>query len=189
MQFYQVQLRPVAFVLAETIFRETRAEVAHNRVARDLRDDAGRGDAQTVAITIDDGRLRQGKGENRKAIDEHVFRLAGQRLERRPHGFVGRAQNIDLVDLHGVDHSHGPEDGAVRRQVVVNLLPFFRQELLRIVQLPVPEFFGKNYSGGYHRAGQGAAARFINAGDAGDTECAKFAFMPEAATTVHATTP
>jgi hypothetical protein len=43
MQFYQMQFRAVAFVLAEAIFGKARAEVAHNCVARDLGNDAGRG--------------------------------------------------------------------------------------------------------------------------------------------------
>jgi hypothetical protein len=57
MQFYQMQFRAVAFVLAKAILRETRAEVAHNRVPRDLRDDARGRDAEAVAIAVDDGRL------------------------------------------------------------------------------------------------------------------------------------
>jgi hypothetical protein len=73
MQFNQVQLRAVAFVLAEAIFRKTRAEVAHNRVARDLRDHARRGDAQAEAIAVDDRRLGQGKGKNGEPVDEDVI--------------------------------------------------------------------------------------------------------------------
>ena len=70
MQFYEMQFRAVTFVLAEAIFRETRAEVAHNRVARHLRDHARRRDAEAVAIAVDDRRLRQRERENREAIDE-----------------------------------------------------------------------------------------------------------------------
>ena len=58
MQFYQVQFRAVAFVLAKAIFRETRAEVAHNRVTGDFRDDARGGDGETVTIAIDNRGLR-----------------------------------------------------------------------------------------------------------------------------------
>ena len=36
MQFSQMQFRAVAFVLAEAIFGKARAEVAHNRIARDF---------------------------------------------------------------------------------------------------------------------------------------------------------
>ena len=67
-----MQFRAVAFVLAEAIFGKARAEVAHNRVARDLGNDTGGGNAETEAIAIDNGRLRKRKRKNRKAIDEHM---------------------------------------------------------------------------------------------------------------------
>ena len=151
MQFYQVQLGAVALVLAEAIFRETRAEVAHNRVARDLRDHARGRDAEAVAIAIDDRRLRQGKGKNRQAIDEDVLGLQRERGQRGAHRFVGRAQNIDRVDFHRIDHAYRPQNGAVGDELLINLLAFLRQELFRIVQLPMSEFLRKNNSGCYDR--------------------------------------
>jgi len=99
MQFYQVKLSPVAFVLAETILRKTGAEVAHNRVARDLRDYARGGDGEAVAIAVDDGSLREREGEHREAVDEDVLRLNGEAGKGEPHRLVGRAQDIDRVDL------------------------------------------------------------------------------------------
>ena len=94
-----MELGAVALVLAEAIFRKTGAEVPHNRVARDLRDDARGGDAKTVAIAVTDRRLRQGKGEHREAIDQDVLGLNGEAGEGESHGLMGRAQNIDGVDL------------------------------------------------------------------------------------------
>jgi hypothetical protein len=62
MQFDQMQFRPVAFVLAEAIFGKARAEVAHNRIARDLGNHTGCGNAEAEAIAIDDRSLRKRKG-------------------------------------------------------------------------------------------------------------------------------
>jgi hypothetical protein len=73
MQFYQVQLRAVAFVLAEAIFGKTHAEVAHNRIARHLGNNTGGGNAETEAIAIDNCGLRKWERGNRKTIDEHVI--------------------------------------------------------------------------------------------------------------------
>ena len=89
MQFNQVQFRAVAFVLAEAIFRETGAEVPHNRVPRDFRDHARGGDRKAVAIAVDDGRLGQGKGKNREAVDQNMLRLNGEPGNRRAHCPVG----------------------------------------------------------------------------------------------------
>jgi hypothetical protein len=99
MQFYQVQFRAVTFVLAEAIFGISSAKVAHNRVARDLRDHARGGDAEAKAIAVDDGGLGQREREHRQAIYEHVVGLKGQTGKGKPHRLVGRSQDIDDVDF------------------------------------------------------------------------------------------
>lgn len=185
MQFYQVQLGAVALVLAEAIFRETRTEVAHNRVPRDLRDDARCRDTETVAIAVDDRRLRQGKGKNRQAVDEDVLGLQGERGKCGPHRFVGRAQNIDRVDFHRIDHAYRPEDGAIGDEIVINLLAFLWKELLGIVQFTMAKFFRKNNRSRHNRPSESATASLVDAGDRRDTYGAKFAFMPETTATVH----
>ena len=185
MQFDQMKFRPVAFVLAETIFRETRAEVAHNRVARDLCDDARGRDGEAVAIAVDDRRLGQGKREYRPAVDEHVLRLKGKACDGDAHRLMGRAQNINRVYFERVDDSDSPRDGVVRHQIAINLFAFLRQKLLRIVQLFVPEFLRKNNRRRYNRTGKSAAPRFVNAGDGRDAEPAQLTLMPETTSPIH----
>jgi hypothetical protein len=185
MQFNQVKFCAVAFVLAEAILGKTGAEVPHNRVARDFRDHARGRDAETVAIAIDDRRLRQWKGKNGEAIDEDVLRLQGERSERRAHRLVGGPQNIDRVDLDRIDDPDGPNDRAVRDQIVINLFAFFRQQLLGVVQTPVPEFFRKNNRSCYDWTGKRAATGFIHARNGRDAEAAQPAFMPETTATIH----
>ena len=129
MQFYQVQFRAVAFVLAEAIFRETRAEVAHNRVPRDFRDHARGGDAEAVAIPVDDRGLREREGEHGEAIDEDVLRLKGEGGDGRAHCLVGRAENIDRIDLNRIDDSDSPEDGLVVEQFVIDFFTAFGEKL------------------------------------------------------------
>ena len=158
----------VTLVLAETIFRETRAEVAHNRIARDLGDDARRRDAQAVAIAVYYCRLRERERKNRKPVDEDMLRLHGQGGDGRAHSFVSSAQDIDRVDLNGIDYAHRPCNGVVTHQVVVNFLALFRQELLGIVELPVFEFFRENNGGGYDWARERAAPGFVDTSDGGD---------------------
>ena len=133
MQFDQMQFRAIAFVLAEAILRKTRAEVAHNRVARDLGDHARRRDTETVTITIDDGRLRKGKGKNRQAIDQNVIGPKAKGLERDPHRLVRGAQDVNRVDLHRIDDSDRPGDRGVRDEVMVNFFALFGEKLFRIV--------------------------------------------------------
>ena len=67
-----MQFCSVTFVLAEAIFGKARAEVPHNRVPCDFRNDTRRRNAQAEAIAIDDRRLRKRKGENGETVDQHV---------------------------------------------------------------------------------------------------------------------
>ena len=72
MELQKMQFCSVTFVLAETILRELRAKVTHDPVARDLRDNACRGDAQADAIAIDNCRLGKWKRNHRQAINQDV---------------------------------------------------------------------------------------------------------------------
>jgi hypothetical protein len=100
MQFYQVQFRAVPFVLAEAILWKTRAEVPHNRIARDFCDHGGSRDAKTVAIAIDYRRLGERKREYRQTVDENMLRLKREGGEGGPHRLVSRAQDVDDIDLN-----------------------------------------------------------------------------------------
>jgi hypothetical protein len=99
MQFGQMQFRAVAFVLAEAILRKTRAKVAHNRVSSDFGNHTRGGNAETEAIAVYDRRLRQGEGEDRETVDQHMVGLEIQRADRRAHRLVGGSKDIDGVDL------------------------------------------------------------------------------------------
>ncbi len=185
MQFYQVQFRAVAFVLAEAILRKARAEVAHNRVARDFGNHAGRGNAQAEAIAIDNCGLRQRKGENGQTVDEHMVGAEAQGFEGDAHRFVRRSKDIDRIDLNRIDNSDRPRDCAVADQFVINLFASLGEKLLGVVQPAMPELFGENDRGRYDGTGERTPARLINAGDRRDTKRAQSAFMPETTATVH----
>ena len=121
-----MQFCAVAFVLAEAIFRKTRAEVAHNRIARDFRDYARRRDAEAVAIAVDNRRLRKRKGKDRQAVDEHMVGPHAQRSDGGAHRLVSGAQDIDRIDLDRIDDPDRPRDRIVRGQLAINFLAFLR---------------------------------------------------------------
>jgi hypothetical protein len=148
-----MQFGAVTFVPAETILRKLRAELTHNPIARDLGDDARSRDRFAVTIAVDHRGLRQRKRNDGQAVDQDVFRRGDERGDRVAHGPMGRAQNIDPVDLEVIDHAHGPRDFAVAGKIDIDFLAQLRSELFGIVQLSVPKFFRKNYGRGDHRAG------------------------------------
>ena len=110
MKFQQVQFSSVTFVLAEAILGESRAKVTHHPVARDLGDHAGGSDAQADAINVDDCRLRQRKRNYGEPIDQDVVGWLEQGLNRHAHGAVARAQNVDPIDLDGINNTDSPSD-------------------------------------------------------------------------------
>jgi hypothetical protein len=130
MQFNQMQFRAVAFVLAETIFGKTRAEVAHNRVARNLGNYTGCGNAEAEAIAIDDRRLWERERENGETVDERVGGPEAQGFDGDAHCFVRRAQDIDRVDLNRIDNSDRPRNRAILDQFVINFFAALGEKLL-----------------------------------------------------------
>ena len=62
----------VAFVLDETVFGPLFVEFAHEAVAGDLGEDAGRGDAVALGVALDDGCLGRGERGHAQAIHERV---------------------------------------------------------------------------------------------------------------------
>jgi hypothetical protein len=110
MELQEVQFGAVTFMLAERILRKPSAKVTHHSIARDLGDYAGGSDAQANAITIDDCRLRKWKGNHGQTIDQNVVGVVDQRFDCEAHGFMARTQNVDSIDLYGIDDADSPSD-------------------------------------------------------------------------------
>ena len=180
-----MQFSSVTFVLGEAILGELSAKVTHQPVARDLGDDAGGSDAQADAIAVDDGRLRKGKRDDGQPVDQSVIRRFDQGFDRQTHGAVARAQNVDPIDLDGINNTDSPSDFGIRDQVAINLFAQFRRELFGIVQATMTEFFRKNHSGGDDWSCQGAAASFINPGNARDSDGAELFLVTKSAAPIH----
>src|SRR5262249_5825601 len=181
MELQKMQFCSVTFVLAEAILRKLRAKVTHDPVARDLRDHACRGDAQTDAIAIDNRRLRKWKRNHRQAVDQNVVWRLEQSFNRKAHRTVARAQNVNPVDLNGIDNANSPSDFRIRNQIAINLFTQFRRELFGIIQSTMPKFYGKNRRSSNDRTGQGTASGFVNSRDARDSCDTEFFFVPKSA--------
>ena len=117
-----MDLSAVTFMLAEAILRKMGTEVTHHSVTGNFRDHTGSGDGKAEAIAIDNGGLGNWKRNNGQAINQDMFGRTGERCNGLAHRSVGRAQNIDSVDLDGIDNTHRPTEVGVRDQLVMNLL-------------------------------------------------------------------
>ena len=117
-----MQLSSVTFVLVEAILRELPAKVTHDPVACDLGDDAGGSDAQTDAVTIDDRGLWKWKGNDRQPINQDMIRRIGECRDRQAHRSMARAQDVDAINLDGIDNADRPSDFGIRHQIRINFL-------------------------------------------------------------------
>jgi hypothetical protein len=185
MELQQMQFCSVTFVLAETILRELRAKVTHDPVAGDLRDNACGGDAQADAVAIDNCRLRKWKRDHRQPIDQSVIWRFDQGFDRQTHGAMARAQDVDPIDLDGINNGDSPSDFGSRDQFTINLFAQFRRELFGIVQASMTEFFRKNHCGRDDWTRQRTAAGFINPGNARNSDGTEFFLVTKSAPPIH----
>ena len=76
----------------------------HQPVTCHFRNDAGGRNRKADTVTVDNSGLRQRKRRDRQTVDENVFgRGPEKRIERQPHRFVCCAQNVDGIDLDGIN--------------------------------------------------------------------------------------
>jgi hypothetical protein len=186
MEFQEMGLSAVTFMLAEAILRKIGTEVTHHSVTGNFRDHTGSGDSKAEAIAIDNSGLGNWKRNHGQAINQHVLGRAGERCDGLAHRSVRGPQNINAVDFLGIDNTNRPTEVGVRDQLVINFFAQVRRELFGIVQAPVPEFFRKNDGGGYNRTRQSAAASLIDPGNTSDANGAELFLVTKSAAPIHA---
>jgi hypothetical protein len=185
MEFQQMQFGSVAFVLVEAILRELGAKVTHHPVARYLGDHARCSDAQTDAVAVNNRSLRKWKRNNGQPVNQDVVRRVDECCDRQAHRPMARAQNVDAINLAGIDTANRPSDFGIEDQIRINFLAQFRRKLFGIVQATVTKFFRKNYCSGHNRASQRPTASFINPSNTRDTGGAQFFLVTKSASPVH----
>jgi hypothetical protein len=117
-----MQFGSVTFVLSERILWKLRAKVTHHPVASDLGDYAGGSDAQADAITVDDCGLRKRKRDYRQPVDQDVVGRFDQGFNRQAHGAMARAQNVDPIDLDGINNPDSPSEFGISDQFAIDFL-------------------------------------------------------------------
>jgi hypothetical protein len=185
MEFQQMQLGSVAFVLVEVILRELGAKVTHHPVARYLRDHARCSDAQTDAVAVDNRCLRKRKRDDWQAIDQNMIGRVDQCCDCQAHRSMARAQNVDAINLNGIDGADRPSDFGIGHQVRIDLLAQFRCKLLGIVQATVTKFSRENYCSGHNRTCQCTPTSFINPSNTRDPRAAQSFLVTKSASPVH----
>ena len=176
-----MQRGAIAFVLGKSVSGIARCHFKHDAIARDLRNDAGRGDGKAQAVAADQRGLGDGEGEHGQAVDQGVIGRGGQCGKGAAHGFMGRFENVEPVDFLSSDHRRGPADSAVAGDLGIKTLAGLRRKFFRVVEVAMAETFRKHHDRGHHRAGERAAPGFIDSGNPHPTKPPQGAFVSEAA--------
>ena len=146
--------------------RILRVNLAHNAIACDLGDDAGCGDREGLAISLDDGVLGDGEIPHWQAINKAVVRGRGQSFHRAAHGEMGGTQDVEKVDFFGIRRGHRPLHGRVFGEAVKNFLAALGAQFLGVVEARAGIAAWQDDGSSCHRAGQRAAAGFVHARNA-----------------------
>lgn len=165
----------VALVGGKAVAGMAGVQFEHPAVARDLGEDAGGGDGQARRVALDDGVVGDGETADGEAVDEGQVDPAGDGRDGAGHRQVRRAEDVQAVDLldRGLGDAVGDEGAPLRRgEACKEKLPPRGRELFRIVKA-LQGAIGFAFEpgaveedrGGDHRARQGAAAGFVDAGD------------------------
>ena len=96
-----------------------------------------------------------------------------------------RTQNVDPINLDGIDDADRPSHFRIGDQIRINILAQFRRELFGIIQPAMTEFFRKNDSSGDNRTCQRAASSFINPSDPRYASGVQFLLVTKSASPVH----
>ena len=171
----------IALMLRKTVIGVKRVPLDHQAIPRDLRNHARGRDAVTQSVATHERGLRNGKGVDGKPIDQHVLHHDPQRSHGAPHRLMRGAQDIDAIDLLGLQDRHRPREVFAGHQLFEDLLALQLGELLRVVQLCDPDLLGHHYSGRDYRPSKWTAPRFIDPRYKTQTSRAKFSFVREVA--------
>jgi hypothetical protein len=98
---------------------------------------------------------------------------------------MARAQNVDAINLKGIDNADRPSDFGIEHQIRIDLLAQLRCKLLGIVQATVTKFFRENYCSGDNRTCERAPSSFIYPRDTRNAGGAQFFLVTKSASPIH----
>jgi hypothetical protein len=152
-------------MILQTVAGVKRGEFRHVAVAGDLGDDRGGGDGGAERVAVDDGPFLARKPGFLAAVDEAEIGLDRKARNGAAHGQERGLENIMRVDFPDRGDADGPVDFGVTAQKVIQFDSMFRPQLLRVVEMGMPQAVGQDRGGGEDRPGPAPAPHFIDTGD------------------------
>jgi len=154
----------VALVLGQAILRVDDVPFFHAGVAVGFGEDRRGGDGDAAGVAVDEGLLLDEDVELH-GVEEEIVGSDGEQLEGGGHGLAAGLVDIPSIDALGVDFGNGPGDGVfadARGQLGATI----GREFFGVVEADDAALGIEDYGSGDYRAEEGAAAGFVEAGDA-----------------------
>lgn len=182
-QRFEVVGRGVALILREAILRIKLIELVHAAIAIDFGEDGCRGNRDGARVAMDDRFLLDGQIE----FDRIEQKVIGKRTQLRNsgnHRLAAGLINVPRVDAAGIDFGDGPAE-RVFANAFCEFDAAFGREFLGIVEAHDSALGIEDHGGGEDWAEEGAAASFIETGDALPTVLSRDALVARAAEPCH----
>ena len=173
--------RAVALVSGKIVTGKFCIVLHHDPVARDFRNDARGGDAETERVARNERGLRDRKWAHGQSVNEHMLRLRIELRDCAAHGLVRRAEDVDAIDFRDIHNGERKPDLRVRGDFHEEQFPCRGGELLGVVQRSVPESLRQNHRRRDDRPGERTAPGLIHPGHKTQTSRTKLVFMREVA--------
>src|SRR5882724_293503 len=167
----EVNRSAVTFVLGETVAGEIGVEFIEARIAVSFSKNGGCGDGNAARVPFDKGFLFDENVELH-GVDQEIVGNDGKLLERGGHGLAAGLIDVPGVDAGGINFGDGPRE-RVFADAEREFTAAFGRKFLGIIEADDAAFGIEDDGGGNDRAEEGAAACFVDAGDARPAEFAR----------------
>ena len=157
----------VTFVPGEVVMGPPAVHLPHDAIPRHLRDHGGGTDGNAPPVPPDQRSLKRWKGDAVPAVNQQAVRRLAKCQNRPPHRFERSVENVDPVDLRGLDDTDSPVQGSLR-DAGVERLPNVLGKAFGIVDAVDGKHGIQNDSGRNHRTCQGSSSRFVDTRDTGE---------------------
>jgi hypothetical protein len=161
----------VAFMLGKTILGVEPVALEHDAVTLDFRNDTGRRDAETYAISSDQRGLRASKTRDGKAIDKGVGRAGRELFDHSTHPRVRGAEDIQAVDFLRGDRDGCPTNFGIACDLGVETIAGLGGEFFGVIE-PTQNKVRREDDCAYNdRAGEWSTTDLIDACYEFDARC------------------
>lgn len=165
-QGFEMISSSIPFIFVKIVIWKLLVEFFHDSISSDLGEDACSCDGEREGVAVHNGSLGFPKEWHKISVDESPVGRWVELIARSHHGFPCGFEDVDPINLVGIDQGDAPIHVAVGGKFEVNFLSRFFGELLGVVEGPMSKLTRQDDRHGYHRSCQGSSTDFIDSADA-----------------------